>query len=123
MFNFINEKIIDNFFEKYKLYSLWLLLILHLVYFVLYFKSDLVEIRYINYLRTSVNMFICFFLIYRFNPFRKEIVMKKYDDRIIFNSALILFLNEGFANYILTYISKGPVASYFGINLPNIENI
>jgi hypothetical protein len=108
MFNFLNEKIIDNFLEPYKLYTIWLILILHLVYFVLYFKEDLIEVKYLNYLRTFVNMFICLFLIYRFHPFRKEILLKKYDESIIFNCALILFINEGFSNYVISNVKFKP---------------
>lgn len=106
MNHFLSEKYIDSIMNSYKIYAVWTLIILHVLYFAVLLKVNIINSKYVNFLRTFVNMFICLFLIYRFHPFRKELYLKKYDDTIIFTCAVVLFFNEGFVNYILSY-AKG----------------
>ena len=104
LFKVFSEKNIDDVFEFYKKYVVWTLIFLHIVYFTVLMKISVFDSKYINFLRTFVNVFICLFLMYRFHPFRKEVFIKKYDDVIIFTCAVVLFMNEGFVNYILAFV-------------------
>jgi len=45
---------------------------------------------YLNYLNTFIHFYICFFLLYRFNPFRK-IQFTELDRKIVFSSGILLF--------------------------------
>ena len=52
--------------------------------------------QYVTILRTFVSVFICMFLILRFNPFVKAELLP-YDANIIFGSAMLLLFNVVFA--------------------------
>ena len=45
---------------------------------------------YLNYLNTFIHFYICFFLLYRFNPFRK-VEFTELDRKIVFSSGILLF--------------------------------
>jgi len=57
-----------------------------------------------------MQVFVCTFLIYRFNPLRKQThTLKPYDAKIIFSSALFLLLNTGLAEVFERYLKEIPV--------------
>lgn len=92
---------IEKAFENTTPYFLGILLLLHASLFfifigVLYINPNLVET-----LSNFVRLFVCLFLIIRFNPFRKY-VLHKYDGQVIFTAALFLLTNEAIEKYILT---------------------
>jgi hypothetical protein len=63
---------------------------------------------YLNYLNGFVHIYICFFLLYRFNPFRR-IKFTELDRKIVFSSGLLLFttfiLNGQTFNFIKRYVN------------------
>lgn len=66
---------------------------LHFMYFAVFFGVLSVDQKYINVLNLLVQLFICVFLIIRFNPFRSNPMIKSMDKYVIFSSALILVTN------------------------------
>jgi len=74
-------------------------------------------IYYVNpiYMETAkkyLDIFICVFLILRFNPLRKA-VLHEFDQYLIFISGVILLTNVGILDYVETYIKKDT-------DLPNV---
>ena len=80
--------------------------LLYLLYFLLYFGVYSLNIEYIRYLNIFVHTLVCAFLIIRFNPLRKHIILRPYDNIIIFASAVILL-----TNVIATEVGLGTFAS------------
>ena len=70
--------------------------LLYISYFILFFGIYNINIKYVSILRTFVSVFICMFLILRFNPFVKAELLP-YDANIIFGSAMLLLFNVVFA--------------------------
>ena len=48
--------------------------------------------EYINTLNAIMRLYVCGFLLYRFNPFRSLNEFSEFDRRIVFSSAMFLFL-------------------------------
>jgi hypothetical protein len=63
--------------------------------------------EYLNILDTTIQLFVCFFLILRFNPFRKH-DFKENDASIIFGSATFLLLNLGFIKLVKFFLISIP---------------
>ena len=53
-----------------------------------------IDIDYVYYYNLFVQIFVCIFLVIRFNPLRQA-TLKAYDQRIIFSSAIFLLFNLG----------------------------
>ena len=70
--------------------------LLYISYFILFFGIYKINMQYVTILRTFVSVFICMFLILRFNPFVKAELLP-YDANIIFGSAMLLLFNVVFA--------------------------
>jgi hypothetical protein len=65
---------------------------LYLCYFVVFFKLVDVNHKYVVFLQSFVHIFVCLFLLVRFNPLINP-VLKRYDSNIIFTSAVLLLSN------------------------------
>jgi len=65
---------------------------LYACYFAIFFKIVNVPHKYVYFLQTFVHVFVCLFLLLRFNPLIKS-VLRKYDANIIFTSAILLLSN------------------------------
>ncbi len=72
--------------------------LLYISYFILFFGIYKINMKYVTILRTFVSVFICMFLILRFNPFVKAELLP-YDANIIFGSAMLLLFNVIFAEF------------------------
>jgi hypothetical protein len=98
---------VDHFLEKIKK-PVYLLTVgsLYLLYFATLIGLFYVKPEYIQIVSNISHTFICLFLIIRFNPFRKHIVLHEFDDKIIFGSALILLFNLSITQYLVSFISK-----------------
>lgn len=70
--------------------SLFLINITYLAVFLGFFATIP---SYVKYLNVGVQCFICFFLMFRFHPFREKYNLRDSDIMIIFGSAFILFTN------------------------------
>ena len=53
-----------------------------------------------------LKIFISLFLLYRFNPFRQQIIMQELDRRVIFTGAVIIFTSTILNKILLTYSEK-----------------
>ena len=65
---------------------------LYFCYFVLFFKIVDVSHKYVAFLQMIIHVFVCLFLLIRFNPLIHP-VLRKYDSNIIFTSAVLLLSN------------------------------
>ena len=77
--------------------------ILYLSYFLVFFGIYYVNPNYIKILSITIQLFICLFLLWSFNPFIKQ-ELRVYDRRIIFAAAFFL-LNNVVITEIETYFN------------------
>jgi len=65
---------------------------------------------YLNYLNSFIHIYICFFLLYRFNPFRR-VPFTNLDRKIVFSTGILLFttfvLNSETLKWLQGFIKKG----------------
>lgn len=106
-------EIIDNIIEYAGKHYENLVVTLYAVYFVLFFGIINIDPEYINDLRWAMQVFVCVFLIYRFNPLKTH-VLKPYDAKIIFSSALFLLVNTGLVELFERYWKEMPITSVMG---------
>jgi hypothetical protein len=66
--------------------------VLYLLYIITFLGFYNVNPIYIKYLSIFVRILICFFLIYRFNPFRTA-VLHQMDTKLIFAAAMLLIID------------------------------
>ena len=81
------------------------LVIIHVFYFFAFFGIVYVNPGYIRELTVFLECVVCFFLLFRFNPFRKPKI-DSFDVKIIFSSALFLLTNIGVADFLYVYLEK-----------------
>lgn len=87
------EEGIDAFLDKItKPFYVSLVSIIYSSYLLAYFGIFYIKPEYIKLVSFIAQSFVCFFLMYRFNPLR-EAILKKNDKIIIFGSAMIIFIN------------------------------
>jgi hypothetical protein len=98
---------------EYSIYTVSVV-VLYVCYALVYFQIYEIDSKYLEYLRTFVHIFVCGFLIIRFNPFVQFKITAR-DSDIIFGSALLLLSNVILADITLNnaidiahnyYISK-----------------
>ena len=82
--------------------------ILYTLYFVTFFGIIAVDHSYISELRWIMQLVICVFLMYRFNPFVTH-TLKQYDAKIIFSSAVFLLINTGLVEIFNRYWKELPI--------------
>jgi len=84
-----------------------LLFIFNIIYFGTLIGIIFLNTDYINTFNLIVHTLLCLFLMYRFNPLRKNVEIKHYDQIIIFSTAVFLLLNLGIIKIIKTKIIDG----------------
>jgi len=67
------------------------------------FSNALVYIQHIDY---YVKIYICIYLIYRFNPFRHKIDFTELDRKIVYTSALFLLSTTFITEYAYSIFQK-----------------
>ena len=81
-----------------------------LTFYILYAISILGLSRnapdYIQTLDYYVKIYICLFLIYRFNPLRNRIVFTELDRKIVFSAGLFILTTTAINNVALYYLDK-----------------
>ena len=94
--------------EKTKNYFYFFHFLLLLLYVVLFFGLFRVNLQYLHYLTVGVHIYICFFLIIRFNFFVKRDVLTEFDKFVIFSSSVLLLVNTLFSEIGLNkdYLKK-----------------
>jgi hypothetical protein len=77
-------------FEYYNTINIFL----HILYIVLILGVAFVNIIYVHYLIIIVHLFICIFLMVKFNPFRNGgVLINEYEKKFIFSGSVILLIN------------------------------
>jgi hypothetical protein len=104
--NLFKEKI-DNIEYKIGLSSYLILVAFNIIYFAALIGIVLINTSYINAFNILIHSILCLFLMIRFNPMRKNIEINKYDQVIIFSSALFLLINLGIIEVIKTFYVNG----------------
>jgi len=103
-------------FDKFHYYAFEFLsigfFILYAVIFVGLIKS---EPEYLLKLNGYLKIYICLYLIYRFNPLRKNIKFTKMDSSIAFHAGVYILATTAFSNAILYYLKniKSNITSQF----------
>jgi len=81
------------------------MILTYLLYFITFMGIFYVNPAYLRNLSTFIQVFICAFLIIRFNPFRQA-ELRPFDDVIIFACAIFLLANLGITEYVLADVEK-----------------
>jgi predicted neutral ceramidase superfamily lipid hydrolase len=89
----------DGMSDKLGYTSYVALVIFNILYFSTLFGIFLINASYIDTFNIVVHSLLCLFLIYRFNPLRKNVEINKYDQILIFSTALFLLVNLGIVEY------------------------
>jgi hypothetical protein len=95
--------------DKLGLSSYILLVTFNILYFGALLGVVLINTAYIDSFNIIVHSILCLFLMFRFNPIRKNIEINKYDQVIIFSSALFLLVNLGIVEVIKTFYVDGQI--------------
>jgi len=82
-----------------------IIFITYVIYISLALGIYIISPQYINIFHTVVKLYICAFLIYRFNPWRK-ISCQHLDKRIAFIAGFLLLSTTIFENILQYYLSK-----------------
>ena len=101
---------LNNIFDYAGKNFVVLKIILYALYFVTFFGIIAVDPTYISELRWIMQVVICVFLMYRFNPFVTH-TLKRYDANIIFSSAVFLLINTGLVEIFNRYWKELPINS------------
>jgi len=104
--NIFKEKI-TGLTDKLGISSYILLITFNILYFSTLVGIILINTNYINIFNVIVHSILCLFLMYRFNPLRKNIEIKFYDQIIIFSSAFFLLLNLGIVEVVKKLFTDG----------------
>ena len=96
---------IDILLDSVSPYYAYLIVCLHLLYGFVFVGVISAKSKFIEYVQSFIQLFICTFLLLKFHPFRKH-ELHKNDSNIIFGSAVFLILNIGFTHYLTAYVEK-----------------
>jgi hypothetical protein len=88
------HKIQDHFFDFFILIS-WLLIIISNL------GISKLAPRFLEELDYYIRIYICLFLMWRFNPFRKHYEFTKLDRKIAFSAGLLIFTSTTLNQYVL----------------------
>jgi hypothetical protein len=94
--------------KKHEYLYFFMLYFLYFLYFLLFLGFDYLDIfDYISTINIFVRLYVCGFLILRFNPFRENQSFTEFDRKIVFSSAIFLLTTIGITDlYILRNQSK-----------------
>jgi hypothetical protein len=96
---------IDNLLDTLVPYYIYFIYSFHIVYVVTFIGLLNFNASYLSYLNIFIQLFICLFLILRFNPFRNH-NFKESDSNVIFGSATFLLLNLGLVEIFKQSVSN-----------------
>lgn len=85
----------DKFLDALVPYYIYSIISIHIIYIIIFIGIINLNGNYLNEFNIFIQLFVCLFLILRFNPFRKP-VFREHDAHVIFGSATFLLLNLGF---------------------------
>jgi len=61
---------------------------------------------YIRIISNVMHLLICFFLIYKFNPLRKNQQLTETDSKLIFFSAVFIIMSTGITEFALSFFKS-----------------
>jgi hypothetical protein len=97
-------QLIDNIIDNYAIrIYITIFFFLHLIHVLVIFNINVLSREILDNLNTLVQMFICFVLFFRFNPWR-NVKVNENDKHVIFGSAVFLFSNLAITNYYINYV-------------------
>jgi hypothetical protein len=106
-----NFKYIDLFFNNVRKPFFIFFMGIHIIYFIILIGLFSINLDYVNnfnrYINYIAQIFISFYLLFRFNPFRNY-ECNKNDSIVIFWSALFLLFNLGVIRYIEEVLLRNP---------------
>ena len=73
---------------------------------------------YLDNIDYYIRIYICLFLIYRFNPYRKKVYFTELDRNIAYNSGIFILTTSIINQFLVRYINeiKNYISYYFNIN-------
>lgn len=101
MFNRLNY--IEEKFFRVVIYTTYFLI------FVIFFGFKTYAPKILDFINYYLKIYICLFLIWRFNPFREVKEITRLDRHIIFNSGVIVLTTtalNGYLNYIKQKVTQ-----------------
>jgi len=97
---------IDKLLDSLVPYYIYAIVGIHVLYVIAFIGIINLNGAYLNEYNICIQIFVCLFLIFRFNPFRKH-NFKESDSNIIFGSATFLLLNLGFVEIFKQTLNNG----------------
>jgi hypothetical protein len=96
---------LDNIIDNYAIrVFVVLFFFLHLIHVLVIFNITVLSSGVLHSLDTIAQIFICFVLFYRFNPWR-NVKVNENDKHVIFGAALFLFSNLAITQYYVSYFN------------------
>ena len=108
---YMNSKltnIIDKFLDGLVPYYIYTIIGVHVLYILLFIGFLNFNSSYLETLNSATQLFVCLFLMIKFNPYRKH-EFREQDVTIIFGSATFLLLNLGFVKVFNNYFANIPI--------------
>jgi hypothetical protein len=107
-----NYNIMDNITKIQNFWFNAFIIITYISYFALAIGLLKTQPKYLSTLSFFVKLYVCFFLIIRFNPFRK-VQFSELDRKIVFSAALFL-ITENINDYFMKYFQDyKKIKTYF----------
>ena len=88
----------------------------YISYFSIMFGFTSIDIKYLTTINFYIRLYICLFLLFRFNPFR-NVHFTDLDRKFVFNSSLFILSTLLVNDTSKEYINK--IQKYFGYNTDN----
>ena len=79
---------------------------IYITYFGLYIGVTFINPNYVEILSKAIRLLLGIFLIIRFNPFKRQHVLRDFDERLIFTSAVLLLTDIGITQYVTSYVKR-----------------
>ena len=98
----ISDTTLDNIAKPFKYISG----ILIFLYVMIYIGIISYEPSYVRALTIGFNTFTCLFLIYKFNPLRKNQQLTETDSNLIFFAALFIIMSTSITEFALSFFNS-----------------
>jgi len=82
------------------------IIIIYVLYAVSIIGLSTTAPKYIETFDGYIKIYICLFLIYRFNPFRSSIEFTELDRKIVFSAGLFILTTTTINKIVLTYLDN-----------------
>ena len=101
----ISFQSLDGVLQYFGRYYIHILTILQIIYVLTFVGLVYINPTYLTAFNILIQSFVCIFLLIRFHPYREH-HLRQYDSKIIFSSALFLFINLGFVEIFRNIIKN-----------------